>query len=80
MALLNPGGAIAQFQRNDCSISPVEVIWRGGVRNDVKTVQTNLGHHAPSFTLKTYAHVSDRMQQRSADRMERLIGTVSGTA
>lgn len=33
MALLNPGGAIAQFQRNDCSISPVEVIWRGGVRN-----------------------------------------------
>ena len=32
MALLNPGGAIAQFQRNDCSISPVEVIWRGGVR------------------------------------------------
>lgn len=48
--------------------------------DDVKTVQTNLGHHAPSFTLKTYAHVSDRMQQRSADRMERLIGTVSGTA
>ena len=32
MALLNPGGAIAQFQRNDCSIPPVEVIWRGGVR------------------------------------------------
>ncbi|MCI6319828.1 MAG: hypothetical protein MR803_00495, partial [Clostridiales bacterium] len=32
VALLNPGGAIAQFQRNDCSISPVEVIWRGGVR------------------------------------------------
>ena len=32
MALLNPGGAIAQFKRNDCSIPPVEVIWRGGVR------------------------------------------------
>lgn len=32
VAPLNPGGAIAQFQRNDCSISPVEVIWRGGVR------------------------------------------------
>ena len=47
--------------------------------DDVKTVQTNLGHHAPSFTLKTYAHVSDRMQQRSAERMERLIGSVSGT-
>ena len=37
MALLNPGGAIAQFQRNDCSISPVEVIWRGGVRKTLKT-------------------------------------------
>ena len=32
MALLNLGGAIAQFQRNNCSIPPVEVIWRGGVR------------------------------------------------
>ena len=33
MALLNPGGAIAQFQRNDCSISPVEVISASGVHN-----------------------------------------------
>ena len=32
VALLNPGGATAQFKRNDCSIPPVEVIWRGGVR------------------------------------------------
>lgn len=38
MALLNPGGAIAQFQRNDCSIPPVEVIWRGGVRTLISTV------------------------------------------
>ena len=34
MALLNSGGAIAQFQRNDRSIPPVEVISRSGVRND----------------------------------------------
>ena len=33
MGLLNPGGPIAQFQRNDCSISPVEVISLSGVRN-----------------------------------------------
>lgn len=32
MALLNLGGAIAQFQRNDCSIPPVEVISGSGVR------------------------------------------------
>lgn len=41
--------------------------------DDIKTVQTNLGHYAPSFTLKTYAHVSDMMQQKSAERMEELI-------
>ena len=38
--------------------------------DDIKTVQTNLGHHAAAFTLKTYAHVSDRMQQNSAVRMK----------
>lgn len=41
--------------------------------DDIKTVQANLGHYAASFTLKTYAHVSDRMQQSSAARMEELI-------
>ena len=28
---IDPDGAIAQFQRNDCSISPVEVVSRSGV-------------------------------------------------
>lgn len=37
--------------------------------DNIKTVQANLGHHAAAFTLKTYAHVSDRMQQNSAARM-----------
>ena len=41
--------------------------------DDIKTVQTNLGHFAPAFTLKTYAHVSNQMQQSSAARMEELI-------
>lgn len=40
---------------------------------DIKTVQTNLGHFAPSFTLKTYAHVTDKMQQMSANRMEEML-------
>ncbi|HJC12219.1 MAG TPA: hypothetical protein H9936_00810, partial [Candidatus Agathobaculum intestinigallinarum] len=40
---------------------------------DIKTVQTNLGHFAPSFTLKTYAHVTDKMQQNSAARMEEML-------
>ena len=33
MGLLNPGGPIAQSKRNDCSISPVELISLSGVRN-----------------------------------------------
>ena len=32
MGLLNPGGPIAQSKRNDCSISPVELISLSGVR------------------------------------------------
>jgi len=31
VGLLNPGGPIAQFTRNRCSISPVEVILQSGV-------------------------------------------------
>jgi hypothetical protein len=33
--LLNPGGPIAQFKRNRCSISPVELILQSGVRTMV---------------------------------------------
>jgi hypothetical protein len=32
VGLLNPGGPIAQFKRNRCSISPVELILQSGVR------------------------------------------------
>lgn len=35
MGLLNPGGPIAQFKRNRCSISPVELILQSGVRTMV---------------------------------------------
>ena len=44
--------------------------------DDIKTVQTNLGHYAASFTLKTYAHVSDQMQRNSAARMDALIASL----
>jgi len=32
MGLLNPGDPIAQFKRNCCSISPVELILQSSVR------------------------------------------------
>ena len=45
--------------------------------DDVKTVQTNLGHASAAFTLDVYGHVSDRMQRASADRMEEYITSIS---
>ena len=47
--------------------------------DDIKTVQENLGHHAASFTLDVYGHVSERMRAKSADRMEHLIHEISGS-
>ena len=44
--------------------------------DDVKTVQENLGHHTAAFTLDVYGHVTERMKQESAARMQGFIKTV----
>lgn len=41
--------------------------------DDVKTVQGNLGHATAAFTLDVYGHVSERMKDDSAARMEKYI-------
>ena len=41
--------------------------------DDIKTVQSNLGHHTAAFTLDTYAHVTEQMQQESSARMDSFI-------
>jgi len=41
--------------------------------DDIKTVQSNLGHATAAFTLDVYGHVTDRMKQASAERMEEFI-------
>lgn len=41
--------------------------------DDVKTVQGNLGHATAAFTLDVYGHVSERMKEDSAARMEAYI-------
>ena len=41
--------------------------------DDIKTVQSNLGHSSPSFTLDVSGHVTAQMQQASADRMDVYI-------
>jgi len=47
--------------------------------DDIKTVQGNLGHATASFTLDVYGHVSQKMRQQSADRMEQFIHSVSSS-
>lgn len=45
--------------------------------DDIKTVQSNLGHATAAFTLDIYGHVTEKMKQESAARMERFIAAVS---
>ena len=38
--------------------------------DDIKTVQANLGHATAQFTLDVYGHVTQKMRQDSANRMQ----------
>lgn len=41
--------------------------------DDIKTVQDALGHTTTAFTLDVYGHVSERMKDDSASRMQAYI-------
>lgn len=45
--------------------------------DDVKTVQGNLGHATAAFTLDVYGHVSERMKEDSAARMEKYMQSMT---
>lgn len=45
--------------------------------DDIKTVQSNLGHATAAFTLDVYGHVTAKMKRESASRMEKFIQSVS---
>lgn len=45
--------------------------------DDVKTVQDNLGHATAAFTLDVYGHVSERMKDDSAARMQGYIQAIA---
>lgn len=55
--------------------------------DDLKTLQSNLGHHTAAFTMEVYGHVTESMQRASARRMDDFISslqrkgfkTISGT-
>ena len=44
--------------------------------DDIKTVQSNLGHATASFTLDIYGHVTDQMKAESAAKMENYIKNI----
>ena len=44
--------------------------------DDIKAVQSNLGHSSAAFTLDRYGHFTERMRHDSADRMEAFIRDV----
>ena len=46
--------------------------------DSVKTVQANLGHATASFTLDVYGHVSEKMKEESAARIEKFIEKIGG--
>ncbi len=45
--------------------------------DNVKTVQDNLGHATAAFTLDVYGHVSERMKEESAARMQAYIDNMA---
>ncbi len=36
---------------------------------DIKTLSGMLGHYSSGFTLDTYTHVTDKMQQEAAEKV-----------
>ena len=44
--------------------------------DDIKTVQGNMGHATAAFTLDVYGHVSERMKDDSAKRMQAYIDSI----
>ena len=41
--------------------------------DDIKTVQENLGHATAAFTLDVYGHITEKMRQDSAMRMQQFF-------
>ena len=44
--------------------------------DEIKTVQSNLGHATAAFTLDVYGHTTDLMKEMSAKRMQNFIDTL----
>ena len=47
--------------------------------DDIKTIQSNLGHATAAFTLDVYGHFTEEMKRNSADRMENYMQALSNS-
>lgn len=65
---------LEKMRFHDCRHTYAVNALRAG--DDVKTVQSNLGHATAAFTLDRYGHFTEAMQQASATRMEGFIKNV----
>lgn len=45
---------------------------------DVKTLSGMLGHYSAGFTLDTYTHLTDKMQQEAAEKMGNFMAQAAG--
>ena len=80
MALLNPGGAIAQFQRNDRSIPPVEVISRSGVRIfDKYLIQVKLFVNVGTWCYVSLAREQVQNLQFEVDVLKETLAVLKKT-
>ena len=72
--------ALQSIGAEDCRIHAlrhsyaVQDLANGG---DVKTLQENLGHSSAAITLDIYAHATDEMKKKSADRMQAIYESLT---
>lgn len=66
---------LPEFRFHDLRHSYAVASLRNG--DDIKTLQSNLGHATAAFTLDVYGHVTEQMQRESAERMENFIKSIS---
>ena len=65
---------IPEMRFHDLRHSFAVISLRSG--DDIKTLQSNLGHASAAFTLDVYGHITEDMKKASADRMESFIKAV----
>lgn len=57
---------------NGCEVANLTLSLEQGM--DIKTVSHMLGHTDAGFTMNTYMHVTDSMQENVANTMGNLLG------